>query len=214
MKSVEFWFDVVSPYSHLAFARLPEALAGHSVVVTYRPVLFAGLLMHWGQRGPAEIAPKRDWTYRQVLWLGRRHGIEIALPAAHPFNPLPLLRLLWACAPDGGTPNRRACEVVLRHVWQGGGAAEDPARLAALEAELQPVRDPRGDAVKHDLRATTEAAAAAGLFGVPTTLVDGRAFWGFDGLEMLSDALAGGAFFDGPDWQAVETWPVGARRLG
>lgn len=214
MTPIDFWFDVVSPYSHLAFERLPQALEGHSHVVSYRPVLFAGLLQHWGQKGPAEIGPKRDWTYRQVLWLAQRHGIELALPAAHPFNPLALLRLLWACAPAGGTPNRLACETVLRHVWHGGQAADDPQRLAALEASLQPRRDPRGDEVKADLRSHTEAAVAQGLFGVPTMVAGGRAYWGFDGLEMLADAVAGGAWSSGPDWDAAAALPVGVQRRG
>ena len=75
MKRISFHFDVISPYAWLAFERLPQALEGLSVVVDYQPLLLAGLLGHWGQKGPAEIEPKRAWTYRQVAWLeiGRAH---------------------------------------------------------------------------------------------------------------------------------------------
>ena len=69
MKDVQFFYDPISPYAHLAFAALPQALMGHSVALHYRPVLFAGLLKAHGQLGPAEIPAKRDWTYRQVQWL-------------------------------------------------------------------------------------------------------------------------------------------------
>ena len=79
---------------------LPEALVGISHRVSYRPVLFAALLKHHGQLGPAEIAPKRDWTYRQVLWLAHTLGVELQLPARHPFNPLALLRLALNPADD------------------------------------------------------------------------------------------------------------------
>src|SRR3990167_4775339 len=96
MKYITFYFDFVSPYAYLAFERLPEALMGHSYSMRYQPVLFAGLLKHHGQLGPAEIAPKRDWTYRQVLWQAHQHGVDLQLPAAHPFNPLALLRLAVA----------------------------------------------------------------------------------------------------------------------
>ncbi|EWS58967.1 DSBA-like thioredoxin domain protein [Methylibium sp. T29-B] len=89
MTPITFWFDPISPYAHLAFERLPQALEGCSYVVDYRPVLFAGLLKQWGQLGPAEIGPKRDWTYRQVVWLAHRHGIDLQLPAVHPFNRCP-----------------------------------------------------------------------------------------------------------------------------
>ena len=54
MKRIEFWFDVISPFAYLAFERLPQVLEGCNYAVEYRPVLFAGLLRHWGQKGPAE----------------------------------------------------------------------------------------------------------------------------------------------------------------
>jgi 2-hydroxychromene-2-carboxylate isomerase len=85
MKRLTFWFDVVSPFAYLAFERLPQALEGLSYEVEYRPLLFAGLLKHWGQKGPAEIEPKRAWTFRQVHWLAHRHGVALQTPAVHPF---------------------------------------------------------------------------------------------------------------------------------
>jgi 2-hydroxychromene-2-carboxylate isomerase len=209
VKHLQFWFDPVSPYAYLAFEHLPQALEGISYSVDYRPVLFAGLLKQWGQKGPAEIEPKRAWTFRQIAWLGHLHGIEIATPAQHPFNPLALLRLLIACAPDGGTPNRRACEAVFRHVWIGGADANDATRLAALTQELAPVCDPNGEAVKQALKDQTAAALARGIFGVPTIEVDGRLFWGLDALPMLAASLRGDAWFDGPAWDAA-----GAPRAG
>lgn len=200
MNEIDFYFDPISPYAWLAFAQLPQALEGLSYTVRYRPILFAGLLQQWGQKGPAEIDPKRAWTFRQVHWLAHRHGIPIDTPAAHPFNPLGLLRLLLACAPAGGLPNRLQCERVLMHVWQGGGLADEAGRLQALQTELAPVRDPQGDEVKRELREATEAAVTAGLFGVPSLVSGGRAFWGFDALPMLADALRGEAWFDGAAW--------------
>jgi len=207
MKQLVFHFDVVSPFAYLAFEQLPVVLEGVSYDVSYRPVLFAGLLQHWGQKGPAEIAPKRAWTYRQVLWLAHRHRIALQMPREHPFNPLALLRLAWACG-----PNRRVCEAVLHHVWRGGASTADGDRLAALERQLAPERDPRGDAVKAALREATDAAIAAGIFGVPTIDVDGRRFWGLDGLEMLAASLKGDAWFDGPAWDEAAALPEGARR--
>jgi 2-hydroxychromene-2-carboxylate isomerase len=68
VRHLEFWFDAISPYACLAFERLPQVIAGLPVVIDYRPVLFGGLLGHWGQKGPAEIEPKRAWTFRHVAW--------------------------------------------------------------------------------------------------------------------------------------------------
>lgn len=200
MKHIDFWFDPISPYAWLAFERLPQVLEGVSCSVDYKPLLFAGLLQAWGQKGPAEIEPKRAWTFRQVAWLGHQHGVQIDTPAQHPFNPLALLRLLLACAPLQRTPNRHACETVLRHVWIGGGDANDPQRLAALHAALEPQRDPAGAQVKQQLKDQTEQALQLGIFGVPTMVVDGRAFWGLDALPMLAAYLRGDAWFTGSQW--------------
>lgn len=198
MKHIGFWFDPISPFAYLAFERLPEALEGCSYAVEYRPVLFAGLLAHWGQKGPAEIEPKRAWTYRHIAWLAHTHGITMQMPAVHPFNPLPLLRLALAAG-----ANRRTVEAVMRHVWRGGADASDPARLQALARELVPARDAASADVKAELRAATDAAIARGVFGVPTFEIDGRLFWGFDALPMLRAALQGDAWFDGPDWDVA-----------
>jgi 2-hydroxychromene-2-carboxylate isomerase len=220
MKHITFYLDFISPYAYLAFEKLPEVLMGHSYSVTYKPILFAALLKHHGQLGPAEIAPKRDWTYRQVQWLAHSKGVALQLPAAHPFNPLGLLRLAVACgvnerggADDGvGSPNRFVVETLFHHVWRSGADAADGARLAAVAAKLAPLLDANSERVKAQLKANTEEAIALGVFGVPTLGVDDKLFWGSDALPMLRDYLSGDAWFDGPAWRTASQLPVGVTR--
>ena len=202
MKNICFYLDFISPFAYLAFEKLPEALTGHSVSVSYKPVLFAALLKHHGQRGPAEMVGKRDWTYRQVQWLAQRHGVTLDLPASHPFNPLALLRLALACDAQG-LPNRYVCETLFRNVWHGGAEATDVARLQALTQQLAPQREVGSDEVKAQLKAHTDEAITQGTFGVPTFVVDGKLFWGFDALPMLRDYLRGDVWFSGPQWDAA-----------
>ncbi len=211
LKRLTFYFDFISPYAYLAFERLPLALQGISCAVSYQPVLFGSLLKHHGNLGPAELASKREWTYRHVLWLAQAQGTPLRMPAAHPFNPLALLRLALAC-PQAGMPNRWVCETVFRHVWAEGGDPTDPQRLAHLSEQLQPALDPAGDQAKQRLRETTQAAIEAGVFGVPTIAVDDKWFWGLDALPMLRDYLEGGTWFAGPDWDDAAQVPVGVRR--
>ena len=146
------------------------------------------------------------------MWLAHQLGTPLQMPAQHPFNPLALLRLSLACTPAGRTPNRWVCEQLLQHVWRGGADAADANRLAALTQRLAPVRDPASAEVKDELKHATSQAAARGLFGVPTIEVDGRVFWGLDGLEMLSAYLHGEAWFSGPEWDQAASLPIGSRR--
>src|SRR3954465_3377225 len=126
--SIDWYFDFVSPYSYIALHRLREL--PHAV--NYKPVLFAGLLNHWGQKGPAEIPAKRRWTYRWCTWWAGSLGIPFRFPAEHPFNPLQHLRLALAC---GSRPE--AVKRIFEAIWVRGGNASDAARFAALCTELK-----------------------------------------------------------------------------
>ena len=189
MKHITFYLDFISPYAWLAFERLPQELQGLSYHVVYRPVLLGALLQQHANPGPAGIAPKRAWTYRHVAWLGHALGCGLDMPARHPFNPLPLLRQALACSDD----------------------ALDPQRLQALSDTLsaQERPDPQGPLVRAKalLRANTDQAAARGVFGVPAFEVDGRLFWGLDGLPMLRAYLQGDPWFDGSAWDAERALP-------
>ena len=212
MKTITCYIDFISPYAYLAFEALPKALANSpSYLVVYKPVLFAALLKHHGQLGPAEIAGKREWTYRQVLWQAKEQGAVFDMPQTHPFNPLSLLRLSVACDAQG-TPNRYVCETIFRHVWQGGGLADDPVRFQALVQQLQPKQSVDSSEVKAQLKANTDEALMRGVFGVPTFVVDDKLFWGLDALPMMRQYLDNDPWFSTGYWQSVEKTALGISR--
>jgi 2-hydroxychromene-2-carboxylate isomerase len=211
MKHITFYFDVISPYAYLAFEKLPQALEGISYSVTYKPVLFGAILQQFGQLGPAEIAPKREWTYRQIQWLAKEQGTPLQMPASHPFNPIALLRLALACGQDGAC-NRYVAQCLFEHVWRGGEDAQAAERQQALAEKLKPARSVDDPAVKAELKANTEAAFAQGIFGVPTMAVDGQHFWGLDALPMLRAYLLGDAWFGTQAWTEAGQVAVGVTR--
>ena len=210
MKTITCYLDFISPYAYLAFEALPNSLKAVSHRMVYKPVLFAAMLKHHGQLGPAEIAGKREWTYRQVLWQAKQLGVAMDMPLSHPFNPLALLRLAVACSAEG-EPNRYVCETLFHHVWQGGAAADDTARLQALTQQLAPQRSVDAPEVKEQLKANTEEALARGVFGVPTFCVDGKVFWGLDALPMMRAYLDGDPWFDA-SWDAAASIQQGVKR--
>ncbi|MGH8506847.1 MAG: 2-hydroxychromene-2-carboxylate isomerase [Stenotrophobium sp.] len=205
---VRWFFDPISPYAYLhlqQFGRLPPTLEIECV-----PILFAGLLKHWGHKGPAEIAPKRAYTYQQVVWLARQLGIALRLPPRHPFNPLPLLRLLTAAGPT-------LAQVVSAFdlIWREGCDAEAPETLTEFACRLgidNPAAVLTDERVKRKLHDNTAAAIAAGVFGVPTFAIGDRLFWGQDSLSMMLDYLRDPGLFDSDEMRRAATMPSGTAR--
>lgn len=206
MTPVTWYFDFVSPYSYLQSARLGEF--GGRAEITPVPVLFAGLLNHWGTSGPAELAPKRLWTYRFCQWYGDSRGIPFRMPPAHPFNPIKPLRLAIALGSD-----LDAIHGIFRFIWAEG---RDPnAEFAAL-ADALGVEDAEAkvgnEAVKDALRANTEAAVAKGVYGVPTLEIAGELFWGVDGTDFARAYLDDPAILETPEMKRIEDLPSAAQR--
>lgn len=194
MAILGFAFDLISPYAYLGWHGVHAIAARHGRTVEPRPVLFAAMLDAHGQRGPAEIAPKRVYTFKHVVRLAHDHGVPIAPPPSHPFNPLLGLRVATASL---ATAHAKATiDALFAAVWAGGPGTEDARALAAwLTARELPgaalVERATSSEVKADLRARTDAAIAAGVFGVPTFDVDGELFWGQDSLPHVDAALGG-----------------------
>lgn len=192
---VEFYFDPVSPYSWLA-ARQIDRVEAAGAAVEFRPVLFAGMLAAHGNKGPAEMPAKRAYTMRDVLRTAARLGLPVQGPPTHPFNPLRALRICIAL--DDAGARRRFGLALMDGAWARGLDIAADAVLSALAQEC--ALDGRGllaranDAdVKQRLIDATNAAIAAGIFGVPTFRVDGEIFWGADRIESLLWRLQGGA---------------------
>lgn len=211
MHSITMHLDFVSPYAWLAFQQLPQTLAGLSTRVEYRPVLLGALLQQHHNPGPAGIPAKRVWTYRHAEWLGQHMGLPLQMPAVHPFNPLPLLRLALQTSHDGSI-SRYVAEQVFRHVWEGRAQALDPERLHALQTLLQSRLRMESDVpeqAKQWLRSNTEHAMAQGIFGVPSFTVQGEHFWGLESLPMLREFLDGHPWFQSQAWENAKALPSG-----
>ena len=208
MHTADWYFDVISPFAYLQlvrFDRLPDDLT-----ITCRPILFAGLLGHWGQKGPAEIAAKRLHTYRFSQWRADREGVPLRYPPVHPFNPLKALRLCIARGSDLAT-----VRVVFDHIWRDGIGIDSEEGWRALGERLG-IDD--ADAlvsapeVKDGLRCSTEEAITAGVYGIPTFRIGAELFWGDDATGMMLDYLADPNLFETGEYKRVSHLPVGTQR--
>ena len=207
MTAVTWYFDVVSPFAYLQWQRLKPM---HGIAWTFRPVLFAALLQHYGHCGPAEFAEKRRFTYRHLQWRAARAGIPLRFPPAHPFNPLPALRL---CCVAGNTA--QAIDHAFDFVWREGRGLVDPGDVSCLAHRLG-IDDPAAaladPAAKATLLANATGAIADGVFGVPSLVAGGHVFWGEDATDMFLDYLADPGLFDTQAIRRLDALPVGAIR--
>ena len=204
--TLRWYFDVVSPFAWLQWPKIQALAVTHPL--TPVPVLLAAILDARGQKGPAEIPGKREFTYRHVLWQARRDGVPLRFPPAHPFNPVAALRTIIAA---GSTPE--AIDAVLGWIWRDGEAGDSIEALAPLLGRLgldaaAIVAEP----VKRALRANTDAALGAGVWGVPTLQVGDALFWGNDAHDFSLAALADPALLDDPELARIAALPVGATR--
>jgi 2-hydroxychromene-2-carboxylate isomerase len=205
-----WYFDVISPFSYLALGEI-EQLA-RSLTIVYRPILFAALLEHWKHLGPAEIPPKRVHTYRLCIFEAQRRGIAFRFPPSHPFNPLKPLRLLAAldAAPS-------AVRTVMDRIWRDGvdlSVEENWQSTCAslgLNATAAALLVDAAES-KAKLRANSEAAIKANLFGVPTLQIGDELFWGADALPMARAYLDDPHMFKSGELLRVATIGAAASR--
>ncbi len=203
---MRWYYDFISPYAYLQSTRLQELDGARTLECV--PVLFAGLLGHWGQLGPAEIAPKRKWTFRDVVWQADREDIELKLPEFHPFNPLPLLRLAIVLGNDIAAVQR-----IFRFVWVDGHVPQNEAAFDALLAEFGVARDQLAHAdVKQALKQNGQDALGDEIFGVPSLVCDGEVFWGHQSTDMALDWLGSAGRWPADKLAAVENFAQGPGR--
>jgi 2-hydroxychromene-2-carboxylate isomerase len=186
---IDFFFDVASPYSYLASTRIDRLAAAVGAPVRWRPFLLGGVFKAVGNEPPATLAARAGWMLRDLHAWAERAGVPFAFSPSFPMNSLLPMRALAGLPDDALRP---AAHRLFAATWAEGLDPSQPAVLAALLGEDALARAAAQDS-KDRLRATTDAAIAAGAFGAPTFLVDGVLFFGNDRLDFVVEAAARGA---------------------
>lgn len=187
---LHWYFDFVSPFAYLHWQKLQRLTQAPQIVAV--PIVLGALLAAQQIRPPVDIPGKRRFVYRQVQWRAEQAGLPLRFPPAHPFNSLAALRLCLAA----GNSNA-AIEAIFNWIWRDGHAGDSGAALAPVAASLGIDAIDSAintDTIKQQLRGNTDAAIAAGIFGVPTLTIDGEPFWGDDAHGLIEQVLAD------PDW--------------
>lgn len=203
---IRFYFDYISPNAYLAWTQLPALARRNSCHVDPVPVLFAGLLEAHRQLGPAEVRPKMQWMWKNIVRKAILIGTPLNAPAFHPFNPLLSLRV--SSLPLPSEQKHKLIDALFGAVWIRAlhiaepGVVEQIASEAGLDGAALIVQASQAEC-KALLRNQTDQAIAEGVFGVPTMAVGTELFWGYDDLPFLQ------RFLDGDD-PAAESWAKAA----
>lgn len=194
-RTIEVYWDFSSPFAYLGQSQIERLAALASARVVWRPLLLGGLFRAVGSPS-VPIATFSEAKRRHVMLdLGRwaaHWGVPFRFPAKFPIRSVRALRV-WLALPEEHRDAFRAA--TFRAYWEEGRDIEDDAVLVecigdvALANRAFALADT--DSVKEQLRAATEAAAARGVFGVPTFVVGDELYWGQDRLELALEALTG-----------------------
>ncbi len=205
MRKADWYFDFLSPFAYLQNCRLDEFPS--NLFINRKPLLFAGLLNHWGTKGPAEISAKRLFSYRHVQWLAGQLGVPLCFPGRHPFNPISLLRLCIAA-----DCSKKAVDAIFNCVWVEGLTGDDPGNWKRFcdsvnITEFEALEKISSHEIKQELKSNGQEALEKGIFGVPTLVMDGNLFWGLDSTEMAIEYLSDPQLFGSPEMKRLETLP-------
>ena len=195
-KEVEFFLDVGSPTTYLAWTQLPGLCRDAGATLKLRPMLLGAVFQATGNASPANVPAKGRHMNLDMARFARRYGVPLAINPHFPVNTLMLMRA--ATGVQLRTPERLPAYLdgVFRAMWVEPLNLNDPGLVAeawrAAGFDPQALLALAGDAdVKAALRATTDEAIARGVFGAPTMFVGDEMFFGQDRLDFVREALAG-----------------------
>jgi len=193
--SVEFFFDVTSPYSYLASTQLADLARRTGVTIEWRPFLLGGLFASIGNQAPAMLKPRGAYMGRDLQRWAKRYGVPLNWPSRFPMNTVKAQRMLLAVREEKGDA---ACADLAAALfvayWVDDRDLADPATLTEVAdgaghpgaALLERTQEP---AIKEALKGATKEAEERGAFGAPTFFVGGEMYFGNDRLPLLEDAL-------------------------
>ncbi len=201
MKTVEFYYDLVSPYSYLAHREVSRICDEHGVELSLRPMLLGAVHNAVGLQAPIETEAKARYQAQDIRRWAEHYGLPMDFPEPFPFRTLKTMRAAMFLKERGELEafTRQAFALY----WEEGGAPkglqeadeDGPVSEAARRIGADPDEVLAGAAspgAKEALKAETGEAVERGVFGAPAFFVGDEMFWGNDRLHFVEEALRRG----------------------
>ncbi|MFJ3368083.1 2-hydroxychromene-2-carboxylate isomerase [Pseudomonas sp. NPDC086251] len=194
-KTVEFYFDLGSPATYLAYTQLPKICAQTDSQLIYIPMLLGGVFKATGNASPAMIPAKGRYMFQDLDRYAERYGVPLKFNPHFPINTLMLMRAVTGMQLRHPERFQAFIDCLFHALWVEGLSLDDPATVAAVLT--QNGFDPNAvmaltadEDVKATLKDNTEKAVQRGVFGAPSMFVDNQLFFGQDRLDFVLEALS------------------------
>ncbi len=193
-KRVEFFFDLGSPASYLAWTQLPELCRRAGATLEYRPMLLGGVFQATGNASPVTVPAKGRYMLTDLQRHAARYGVPFVFNPHFPINTLGLMRGVTGYQLQQPEQFSHCLQALFRGLWVEQLNLGDPQVVAdclaraGLSASVFSALQ-GDDAVKAALKRTTEEAVQRGVFGAPTCFVGEQMFFGQDRLDFIAEAL-------------------------
>lgn len=194
-KTLEFFFDIGSPATYLAYTQLPALCAATGAELVYQPMLLGGVFKATGNASPITVPAKGRYMFDDLARYAQRYNVTLKFNPHFPINTLVLMRAVTGVQLHQPERFDDLVGCLFRALWAEGRHLGDPAVVATVLSEhgFEPqeiLALANDESVKAALKAKTEQAVQRGVFGAPSLFVGNQLFFGQDRLEFVREALS------------------------
>jgi 2-hydroxychromene-2-carboxylate isomerase len=193
-KTVEFYFDLGSPSTYLAYTQLPKICADTGSGLIYIPMLLGGIFNATGNASPAMIPAKGRYMVLDLGRYAKRYDVPLKFNPYFPINTLMLMRAVTGMQMRQPERYQAFIDCLFKALWVEGRNLNEPETVAAVlnEHGFNPddvLALASDDTVKAALKENTETAINRGVFGAPSMFIGNQMFFGQDRLDFIEQAL-------------------------
>ncbi len=187
-KQIDFYFDLVSPYSYIASMLIDDVAHRGNAKVSWKPFLLGGVFKAVGTTDPPGLHPiKKPYLLKDLQRLSKHLKIPIKMPPDFPVRTVLAMRTLCGFNAD---EIPQAANTLYKAYWVNNKDIADPDVVGSLVGR-EAVERAGMQEIKDALFQSTEEAVRLGAFGAPTFFVKDEMFFGHDRLPLLELHLNG-----------------------
>jgi len=201
--TIDFYFDFSSPYGYLGSTRIEAVAEKHGRTVSWHPILLGAIFKVSGQAPLTSYPLKGDYAIHDFNRAAREHNIPYTHPDPFPIGAVAASRACcWLKASEDASVNSKLTpfvHAIFKAYYVDGRNVSEPEQVLSIASEIGIDKDALASAlgdqsVKDALKTAVDQAIQLGIFGAPTTVVDGELFWGSDRIDQIDRWLSRGGW--------------------